>query len=63
MGDITGNSSERIVKDRQKRTLGGKEFATDTNARVIIDQDNARILIIDENGDNRVLIGYQEDGF
>jgi hypothetical protein len=36
---------------------------SDSDARIEIDGTNQRILVYDENGDARVLIGYDPGGF
>lgn len=43
--------------------MDGQLVAKSTNGKVVIDTPNSRILVYDDDGNARVLIGYQEDGF
>jgi len=56
-------AEETVVIDKMNRESGGKLYAVDEDVRVYIDQANARIIIYDADGNARVLIGFDEDGF
>ena len=60
---IDGTTGDAVFKGTlQAGTLVGGEVIVGNN-RVIIDGENARIMVYDENDVPRILIGYQKDGF
>jgi len=57
-----GSTNQRVyARHLSSGVMRGEQSLSDGNVR--IDSSNRRILIYDEDGDARVLIGYDEDGF
>ena len=56
------NTNSRVyARNLSTGTMRGEQQLGDD--KIQIDSNNRRIIIYDENGDARVLIGYDEDGF
>lgn len=55
------NNSRVYARSISSGTLRGEQQIGDKNIK--LDSSNRRILIYDEDGNARVLIGFDEDGF
>lgn len=55
------NNSRVYARNISTGTLRGEQQIGDKNIK--LDSSNRRILIYDEDGNARILIGFDEDGF